>query len=64
MSIHHYLNGKIRIQVLDKADREEQYSENLKSEPARVETYTALPCRHINERRKRHITTDRRIILV
>jgi len=48
--IYHYFNGEVGMQILDKAGREELYSENLKSEPAWVETYTALPCRHINER--------------
>jgi len=48
--IYHYFNGEVGIQILDKAGREELYSENLKSEPAWVETYTTLPCRHINER--------------
>ncbi len=48
--VYHYFSGEVGVQILDKAGREELYSENLREEPAQVETYTALPYRHINER--------------
>jgi len=48
--IHHYPSGEVGVQVLDKTGKEEIYSENLREGPAQVETYTALPYRHINKR--------------
>ena len=48
--VYHYPDGEVGIQVLDKTGREEVYGENLRDKLAQVETYTALPCRHVDER--------------
>ncbi len=51
VKLYHYLySNDVGIQVLDKTGREELYSENIRNEPARVEVYTALPYRHVDER--------------
>jgi len=51
VEIHHYLlSNDVGLKVLDKTGREELYSENIRSEPAKVETYTALPYKHIDRR--------------
>ena len=50
---YHYPDGEVGIQVLDKSGKEELYTEDLREETAvRVETYTALPARHIDPRRE------------
>lgn len=53
VKIHHYPNGEVGLQVLDKSGKEELYSEDLREEPPlTVETYTALPVRHLDPRRE------------
>jgi len=51
IKVYHYLlTNDVGLRILDKTGREELYSENLRTEPARVETYTALPYRHVDKR--------------
>ena len=51
--VYHYPSNDVGIQVLDKTGKEELYSEGLQDEqPVRVETYTALPSRHVDSRRR------------
>jgi len=53
VKIYHYANGDVGLQVLDKTGREELYGEDLREEtPVRVGTYTVLPSRHVDPRRK------------
>ena len=53
VKIHHYPGGEVGLQVLDRTGREEFYSEDLREEPpVKVETYTALPVRHVDPRRE------------
>lgn len=43
-------DDEVGVQILDKGGSEELYSVNLREEPARIEVYTALPTRHVDER--------------
>jgi len=53
IKVYHYADGTIGLQVLDKTGSEELYSKDLRKEPpVKVETYTALPYRHIDPRRE------------
>jgi len=53
VKIHHYADGEVGVQVLDKSGREELYSNGVRKEPPpRVNTYTALPHRHVDPRRE------------
>ncbi len=45
--VYRYVSGEVGIQIFDKTATEELYKENLKDEPAVIETYIALPIRHL-----------------